>query len=106
MLQSQRFCQTGIYTGETHEGHGKQTCGDEGNGHALHATGNVHQREVLADAGKYYQSKGETEGCSNSIDHAGEEVGLKSLSVVGSLCHKDGNAKDSAVGSNQGQEDA
>ena len=89
-LHAEGFCQTGIYAGEAHKGHGQEAGSNKGYCHTLHATGDVHHREVFTDAGKDYHCQGKAKGCGNGIDNTGEEIRFQALCVVGSLCHKDG----------------
>ena len=74
-----------VYAAEAHEGEGQEACGDEGDGHAVHAFGYAHEAELLTQTGKDDEREGKAEGGGQSEDDAGEEVGLKTLGIVGAL---------------------
>ena len=91
---------------KAHERQGQETCGDQGNGHALNTFGNAYEAELLAQAGKDDERKGEAQSGGQGIDDAGEEVGFEALTVIGAIGYEDGHTEDAAVGGDQGKEHA
>ena len=95
-----------VYSAEAHEGQGEKACYDEGDGHTVHAFGDAHEAELLAQTGKDDERQGKAEGGSQGVDDAGEEVGLEALAVIGAIGYEDGHTEDAAVGGDEGKEHA
>ena len=93
-----------VYAAEAHEGEGQEACGDEGDGHAVHAFGYAHEAELLTQTGKDDERESKAEGGGQGEDDAGEEIGLKTLGIVGAIGYEDGHTEDAAVGGDQGEE--
>ena len=87
------------HAAEAHEGHGKDTGGDEGDGNALHRGGKLGARKLLAYACEDHKGKREAYRDGDGIDDTFQER-------VFLLDDEDGDPEDAAVCRDEWQEDA
>ena len=86
------------YTAESHECHGKDTCGDESYRSALHCFGYIVAAQLLTQTCKEYKCYSEAKGGSQSEERTGEQVVVKTFGeFVRAVSHEDSNTEDAAV---------
>ena len=99
LLQAEENLQATVNTAEAHEGHGEETCGDEGDGDTPEGLGHIDKIELLTESGEEHHGEEEANTCGERIDDAFEQV-------VVLLDDKDGDTEDAAVGGDEGEEHA
>ena len=87
------------HAAEAHEGHGKDTGGDECDGDALHRGGELGARKLLADTCEDHEGEREADSDGDRIDDALQQG-------VFLLDDEDGDPEDAAVRRDEREEDA